>query len=604
MSFQYGTLDPEVQQIRLLCIHPSQSPQSPMQCSLQTVSLKHRPKFEALSYVWGTNHAAEQIFLEGSEFNVTPNLAKALYALRDAYLKRTMWIDYICINQSDIEEKNTQVPLMGSIYGSADGVVSWLGDASPAIERAVTWVERCVDRKTSTRALYWSWLSVKSVFSTRATVERINAQLAAMQGVFEIATVPYWSRKWTYQECLLAKQEPTFVCGHLAFKASKVLEALSSMTNINWDEMKLPQSQDERALVTAALAEHDNYLSRNNINMIAIYLDRGKTRGVPLTLHLYMTIQRQCQNPRDRIYALYGLCPDIQKVHPQDYNKAFETITLETTTWLIKNDGAGGVLSNLPFSVHNVLKSSLPTWVPDYQGDFSLFFKSYSQNPFMDHRENEEYEENRYVSHICEDLLTLHLWAYRAGICKVVVQFVLDPCKTATQIMEVFENMEELWSEHGHLSLLQERFIEAFKIFYYGINKFSTKEILEGVQTIGRSNSSEEGGPLLNFKDESVKKYEMTEFLKLLGGNRLLFVHNAYGCAFGISPGVGEDQDILVVPHESHRPLILRSDSIADGDGGKMYYKVVGQAIVGDQEKPTSFSDGVKQQPLEEFLVV
>ncbi|OOF98715.1 hypothetical protein ASPCADRAFT_162381 [Aspergillus carbonarius ITEM 5010] len=602
MSFHYDTLSPEEQEIRLLCIHPSRNSKSPVQCSLKTVSLRQRPKYEALSYVWGTDHATEKILLEGNEFYVTPNLAKALYRLRRAYRKRMMWIDYICINQSDTEEKNTQVPLMGSIYAGADRVVSMLGDATPEIKLAVKWVERYMDRKISTGAFYWFWLRAKSRFSAARLVDESIALMDAMKGVFQIVKMSYWFRTWTYQECLLAKHEPTFICGHLEFKASRLLKGSYSMDWGNLYRKKLPPDLYQRGLqVQADLLEYDNNVTANNTSLILISLDPEKKRRVdPLLSHLHRTIPRQCQNPKDRIYALYGLCPDIQNVYPQDYDKPFEQIMLETTIWLMKHEAGATIFAVLPFPVHNAVKSSHPTWVPDYNGAFSPFFMSYAHTPFMDDPKFDEH----YISQICEDASILKLWAYRAGICKVVVQFDVDPPKSARQILDVFGTMEGLWSEQWGLPMLQERLMEAFKIFHHRMDRYSTKEIHEGVQSIAQIEHTPEGEPILDPVNEIWVVYEFAEFLDLLGGNRLLFVSNTHGCTFGISPGVGEDQDILVVPYESCRPLILRSDSMAGGRNGHVHYKVVGQAMTGRQDRPTAFSDGVQQQLPEKFLVI
>ncbi|PWY83854.1 hypothetical protein BO94DRAFT_599309 [Aspergillus sclerotioniger CBS 115572] len=609
MTFRYNTLNPEDYEIRLLCIHPSRNPKNPVQCSLKTVSLKKRPKFEALSYVWGTNHATDRILLEGNVFCVTPNLAKALYHLRTAWWKRMIWVDYICINQSDTEEKNTQVPLMGLIYARADRVVSWLGEATPEIELAVTRGERYLDRKMSTGALYWWWLSARGLFAARTTVEKQIAQTYAIKGVFQITMMPYWFRTWTYQEFLLAKHEPIFVCGHLAVKASTILKSLyiESRGNLErkaLDDMNLPRGLYDSALQAITdLSEFPDFAPIYNVTRILDTLrPQIQNDVVSLLTHLHVTIQRQCENPKDRIYGLYGLCPGIRKVYSPDYNKTLEQIMLETTMWIMDNEDGVIVFALLPFPVHNTVRGSLPTWVPDYQGGFSQFFWAYAYI-FLTHNEEETTYNEHHASYIEKDVLTLHLWAYRADIRKVVVQFGPDPCKTATQIMEVLGNTEDLWSEQWSPPMMQETLSNTFKIFYRRVNSYSTKEILEGVQRIAHTDHSVERERALNDLEDSTNS-DVARLLELLDGNRLLIVSNTHGCAFGLSPGVGEAKDILVVPHESFHPLILRGDSIADGDNGQVYYKVVGQVIAGDRDRPTPFSDGVKQQPLEEFLVI
>lgn len=63
------------------------------------------PEYEALSYVWGPTSPAERMVLDGKEINITPNLASALRQLRWPSSKRLLWVDALCINQGDLEEK-------------------------------------------------------------------------------------------------------------------------------------------------------------------------------------------------------------------------------------------------------------------------------------------------------------------------------------------------------------------------------------------------------------------------------------------------------------------------------------------------------------------
>lgn len=56
------------------------------------------------------------------------NLREALERLRDPVLERVIWIDAICINQGDTEEKSRQVQVMSMVYAKAIRVVVWLGN--------------------------------------------------------------------------------------------------------------------------------------------------------------------------------------------------------------------------------------------------------------------------------------------------------------------------------------------------------------------------------------------------------------------------------------------------------------------------------------------
>ncbi|KAF1807916.1 hypothetical protein P152DRAFT_463055 [Eremomyces bilateralis CBS 781.70] len=98
-------------------------------CNIFHVSLHTKPRFTALSYVWGAAADSRLILLENSPVLVTKNLYDAMMALRPTNEHIIMWIDSLCINQLDDAEKSWQVALMADIYRQAEKVVAWLGTA-------------------------------------------------------------------------------------------------------------------------------------------------------------------------------------------------------------------------------------------------------------------------------------------------------------------------------------------------------------------------------------------------------------------------------------------------------------------------------------------
>jgi Heterokaryon incompatibility protein (HET) len=74
------------------------------------------------------------IFIDGMGKSVKRNLYTAIQQLRQKTRPFTIWIDALCINQSDIQERNSQVLIMHKIYASAGFVIAWLGsDEDPAL---------------------------------------------------------------------------------------------------------------------------------------------------------------------------------------------------------------------------------------------------------------------------------------------------------------------------------------------------------------------------------------------------------------------------------------------------------------------------------------
>ncbi|KAJ4223454.1 hypothetical protein NW759_006089 [Fusarium solani] len=108
--------------------------------SLRIVNLKDSPKFTALSYVWG-KASGKSINCNGYEVKVTDSCFEALSSLRKALGSFTIWVNAICINQMDDDEKAAQIPLMGEIYIWAEVAYIWLGPSTVEIKKALDYVK-------------------------------------------------------------------------------------------------------------------------------------------------------------------------------------------------------------------------------------------------------------------------------------------------------------------------------------------------------------------------------------------------------------------------------------------------------------------------------
>ncbi|KAK8240956.1 heterokaryon incompatibility protein-domain-containing protein [Phyllosticta capitalensis] len=118
------------------------SKEAPLAAKLRVVSLATSPQFTALSYVWGTDSPdmnVDYITIDGScRLKITPNCRKALTALRNKFGAITIWVDAICINQQDIEERSRQVQLMEEIYSWAKCTYVWMGSGDIRVHRAIS----------------------------------------------------------------------------------------------------------------------------------------------------------------------------------------------------------------------------------------------------------------------------------------------------------------------------------------------------------------------------------------------------------------------------------------------------------------------------------
>lgn len=146
VPFNYSELQLGPNTTRLVRLLPSEKDDTPIRCELITYILPEstgrKHLYEALSYVWGSQCETHTITVNGCDLHVTRNLYTALVHLRDNQLERILWIDAICINQEDDDEKSEQIPLMRSIYAQADRVVVWLGEAMRDGDDALKIIQR------------------------------------------------------------------------------------------------------------------------------------------------------------------------------------------------------------------------------------------------------------------------------------------------------------------------------------------------------------------------------------------------------------------------------------------------------------------------------
>jgi hypothetical protein len=128
-SYQYETLQ-GFRPVRFIELQPRHHAlPATVHINLIHASIEDKTSYYALSYVWGTLDQPEIVICNGQSLPVTANLLTALTAIRETFCSENplrLWVDAICINQSDNEEKKWQVQRMRSIYRGAEKVIDCL----------------------------------------------------------------------------------------------------------------------------------------------------------------------------------------------------------------------------------------------------------------------------------------------------------------------------------------------------------------------------------------------------------------------------------------------------------------------------------------------
>ena len=135
--------------IRLLHVRAPEPGNTSIHCEVSVANLDTSPTYAALSYVWSqairdpSIPAQPIIYCKGASFCTTPNCYSAIWHLRQKFGSLTIWIDAICINQNDNNEKAHQVSMMGDIYSLAEKTYIWLGEGSTSTDRVMKLLNTC-----------------------------------------------------------------------------------------------------------------------------------------------------------------------------------------------------------------------------------------------------------------------------------------------------------------------------------------------------------------------------------------------------------------------------------------------------------------------------
>jgi hypothetical protein len=107
------------------------------------------------------------------------------------------WIDQLCIDQSNIDERNQQVSMMASVYSSAySGLVIWLGVGSVASDWAMDIIQQPPPRPEHVLDIA-PFRAVRSVDDLKAN------EIYPLYALAVIAQSGYWRRLWIIQEIVL-----------------------------------------------------------------------------------------------------------------------------------------------------------------------------------------------------------------------------------------------------------------------------------------------------------------------------------------------------------------------------------------------------------------
>ena len=344
----YETFDLSAHEIRILTLLPGDFNDLDIHCRIQVCSLKdarsdsrgNQNGYEALSYTWGTSKKRTTIYLNGKSFAVTTNLYHALRYLRHPSETRRLWIDAICINQSNVLERNRQVRKMRNIYAGASRVVIWLGKSNQDIDSAFD---------------YCSEFDANGNEQGVSLPDRMNCD-SVLRGMEQISLNPWWTRVWVVQEVIVPKSEPIFLCGrkHMSwagFKSARIHLAVTG--KIRDRSMKK---------VAPTLTKMDLFSLIEFYAQRSYYQEKSTDHKTNLDGLLIRTADRQAHDPRDHVFALLGLVPQLERNIIADYHMEVQDVYQQAMLNSFQTSGDTELLIQATGSKN----LELPSWCVDF----------------------------------------------------------------------------------------------------------------------------------------------------------------------------------------------------------------------------------------------
>lgn len=309
-------------QIRVLKITPQS--EILLKCTLETISLdeQSRESYEAVSYRWpaGNQEAVYPILIGDNHFLVAKTVLKLLRGVQDASRTKTIWIDYLCINQADEEEKKTQIPLMRDVYRGAQGVIAWFGDSREGMGAITILKQMAAAGQPAKEELHHM---IHGLFPF---------ELYSWQKVIEFLRHEYFTRMWMIQEVALAKtvvmkhgkeemewsQFATFIPFFHSPAGERFLHEPGYFTQWWVDPRVLEGIKNALMMVMVQdLISREQIPTQDILDMPVQMrsmqeaangaLQKDGLRGLPIEILLGLTTDFQATVPEDKIYAILGL---------------------------------------------------------------------------------------------------------------------------------------------------------------------------------------------------------------------------------------------------------------------------------------------------------
>ncbi|KAJ8112468.1 hypothetical protein OPT61_g5172 [Boeremia exigua] len=517
----------------------------PLRCSLHTSHLD-QARFEAVSYVWGTDHRTHDIVCDGKVMKITSNLYKVLQRVRLPDTSRNIWADSICINQKNLQEKSRQVTIMGRIYRKAERVLIYMGSTGqehgPEVLSLLQDVRDMINMglaqvQKSLEAIKISGYSdpETDIWDTfpHSEPNALVLRDPRWASVCVLVEQEWFHRGWVVREAGLA-QEGVVIWGQTEFKWDDLMRALVWRHRRAFRTIAMPAEDRIRSHLEAYEARHQD--------TICVFYQWGSYRACSLLDYLHCARALRLKDPRDRIYAFLDLAEDSIReldVVP-NYNDPPLKVYHDFAINYIRTIENVEILNYVKHD-ESSLKSCFMSWAPDWskeEDDFAVV-----------------------------DGTTLKANGVMFDTVRCAFSVLQSGTTTSAVLYELWASIRNSISESPYATPnLLEPFFDTLTILgYVGELNAWHRDRKAYINTFERLHTQNQKTDGLSLTTDEAAKLESTTFHSLISsassGKKLIVSERGY---IGMAPAVAQKGDLCAIIFGCSSPCLLRTTGTAN----------------------------------------